>query len=375
MTAHDRPLDPDEMRALAARFRLGGAAVRAEPYGTGHIHDTYAVTLDPPDPAPRCIFQRINHRIFRDVDRLMANILRVTRHIRDKAHASDFADAGRATLTVIPAADGAPYVLTEQGDFWRAYLFIEQARTYDIIGDNRHAYEAGRAFGRFQELLADFPPPPLHETIPRFHDTPARYAAFERAVADDRLGRVRACRPEIAFARTLRPFTRLVTDALATGALPLRVTHNDTKINNVMIDDETGTAVCVIDLDTVMHGSVLYDFGDQIRTSVGHFDESETDLDRVEVDLDTFAALARGYIEVAATFLTPRETDWLVAGGKLMTFEVGIRFLADFLEGDVYFKIRRERENLDRARTQFKLVRSLTENEERMRRLIAELRK
>ena len=355
---------------IVQRFQIPGEYVSGGPYGTGHINDTYAVTVRQGADEKRFILQRVNHRIFKDVPKLMENICRVTEHLRAKVAGRPGGRPERDALTVIPAVDNRSYHQTAGGDYWRAYVFIEGARTYDVIEDNRQAYEAGKAFGAFQGLLADLPPPPLHETIRDFHHTPKRFETFEKAVADDVRGRRRECGPEIEFVLGMKAIADTITRELGSRELPLRVTHNDTKINNVMLDNATGAAVCVIDLDTVMPGSILYDFGDQVRTTAGNFKENEKDLSQVYVDVERFGSLARGYLETAGSFLTKRETDLLVFSGMLITLEIGVRFLTDYLQGDVYFKIHRPEENLDRCRTQFEFVRSIRKNEKAMQDIV-----
>lgn len=360
----------EQMRDICARFELGGPVTGAAPYGSGHIHDTYAVTVSEGGASRRFILQRINHGIFRDVPRLMENIARVTDHLRRTLGSRAGADPARETLTVVPTRDGGSFFRTDSGDCWRAYDFIEGCRTVDVVEVHDQAYEAASAFGRFQRLLADLPAPPLHEILPRFHDTPWRFENLESAIAADTCGRRKDCGPEIEFAMARKAMTDTVTRGLASGAIPTRVTHNDTKINNVLLDAVTGRGVAVIDLDTVMPGSILYDFGDQIRSSVGHFVENERDLGKIYVDLDRFEALARGYLASARAFLTPAETELLAFSGRLITFEIGLRFLTDYLQGDVYFRTHRPGENLDRCRTQFAFVRSQEQHRDEMERIV-----
>ena len=359
------PVSLGQMREIAALFQIEGEIVDACPYGTGHIHDTFAVTFKR-GTVNRYIFQRINREIFKNVDQLMENICRVTRHIHDKLGHLPEAVPERTTLTIIPARDGRPYTESAEGDCWRVYIFVEGARTHDVLENASQAYEAAKAFGTFQKLLTDLPPPPLHEIIPGFHDTPRRLASLEQAITEDTCNRAAECRDEIDFAGSFQPLADTVTAALASGELPTRVTHNDTKINNVMLDDNTGAGVCVIDLDTVMPGSLLYDFGDQIRSCIGLFDENERDPDKIRISLDFFESLVKGYLEVARGFLTDREIDLLPFSGMLITFTVGIRFLTDYLQGDIYFKTNHANENHDRARSQLALVRVIRENESAM---------
>ena len=341
-------------QAILDQFQIPGSLIAVEPYGGGHINDTYRSRFQEGTQQRFYIHQRINHKVFTEPERLMENIRRVTEHLRAKLSAGG-GDPSRETLTLVPAVDRRCFVQDGE-DFWRTYLFIDGATTYDLVEKPEHIYHAGYAFGRFQKLLADMPDPPLHETIPNFHHTPARFAQFEAALAADVAGRADGCRKEIEFALARKEMTGTVVDALADGRLPSRITHNDTKFNNVMIDDATGRGICVIDLDTVMPGSVLYDFGDSVRVGTATAVEDERDLSKVSVSLELFEHLARGYLDAARDFLTPTEVELLAFSGRLITFEIGLRFLTDHLAGDTYFKTHRENHNLDRSRTQFKMV-------------------
>jgi Ser/Thr protein kinase RdoA (MazF antagonist) len=294
----------------------------------------------------------------------MENIQRVTSHLA--AHLSADPDRDRRVLTLIPAQDGRPWRQDAEGSYWRVYRFIERARTYDAVESPKQAFQAAKAFGQFQKMLVDLPAPHLHSTIPDFHHTPKRFKAFERALAADTAGRAVLAKPEIEFALAHHSMVSLLLDA----RLPDRVTHNDTKFNNVMFDDETGEGICVVDLDTVMPGLALYDFGDMVRTATSPADEDEPDLSKVTMQLPMFEALARGYLSSAGSFLTKAERQHLAFAGKLITFEQGIRFLTDYLSGDTYYKVHREGHNLDRCRTQFKLVESIEQQEEKMDRLV-----
>jgi hypothetical protein len=352
---------------VAREFQIDGECLSAMPYGSGHINDTYCAVFLQANIPVRYILQRINTKIFRNPVALMENIQRVTSHLA--AQMTNEPDRARRVLTLIPALDGRPWHMDEEGGYWRAYRFIERAHTYDAVESAEQAFQAGRAFGRFQQLLATLPAPRLHATIPDFHDTPKRFNAFEQALATDLAGRAGLAKPEIEFAFARQPTTGVLLDA----GLPERVTHNDTKLNNVMIDDETGEGICVIDLDTVMPGLALYDFGDMVRTTTSPAPEDEKDLSRVTMQFPMFEALSRGYLSSAGGFLTEEEKQLLAFSGKLITFEIGIRFLTDYLAGDAYFKVHREGHNLDRCRTQFKLVESIERQEEQMNRLISEL--
>ena len=355
---------PHDVRGVAGQFQIPGEFVSAEPCGRGHINDTYCVHIRHDGAPARYILQRINHNVFKDPVALMENVQRVTAHLSARLRGER--GATRQTLTLLPARDGAAYHRDAQGNFWRAYVFISKARTYDAVQSPAQAFEAAKAFGEFQKLLADLPPPRLHDTIPDFHHTPKRFAALEKAIATDPANRARLAKPEIAFA--LR--NKSMTGVLLNANLPERVTHNDTKFGNVMLDEDTGEAVCVIDLDTVMPGLALYDFGDMVRTTTCPAREDEADLSSVRMHFPMFEALVRGYLAAAGDFLTPPERRLLAFSGKLITFEVGIRFLTDFLEGDRYFKVHRDGHNLDRCRTQFRLVESIEQQEEPMNKLV-----
>ncbi len=366
-------MEPD-LKTICSQFRIDGDFVSAAPYGTGHINDTYAAVFDIRGQRRRTILQRINHNIFKDVPQLMDNIQRVTDHLRNVLADRSGADPTRETLTVIPTVNGASYLCDQTGNFWRAYIFIEGARTYDEVQSADQAYQAAWAFGQFQRDLLDLPGPRLTETIVNFHNTPWRFANLVQAVEADTANRGALARDEIAFALGREQMTGVLTGLLDAGKIPERITHNDTKINNVMLDDETGRGVCVIDLDTVMPGLVLYDFGDQIRTTTGTAAEDEQDLSKVTFQLPMFRALVEGYLAAAGSFLCPSEVDYLAFSGRLITFEIGIRFLTDYLSGDVYFKTHRPGHNLHRARTQFEMVRQMEEQEAEMQQIVQDLR-
>jgi hypothetical protein len=363
-----------DLRQVASNFCIAGVFVDAVPYGSGHINDTYAVTFRQDCGWKRYILQRVNHMIFKDVPRLMDNIQRVTEHVRGKLLGIDGSDPERETLTVIPTVSGAPYHRDPRGNYWRAYMFIEDARTYDSVQRGSQAYEAARAFGTFQHFLLDLPSPPLHETIPDFHHTPRRFEKLEAAIGADTHNRARTAAAEIEFALARKSETGTLVDLLESGDLPARVTHNDTKINNVMLNDADGAGICVIDLDTVMPGTVLYDFGDQVRTTTATAAEDERDLSKVQFRLDMFESLVHGYLDAARAFLVPSELKHLGFCGRLITFEIGIRFLTDFLEGDVYFKTHRDGHNLDRCRTQFEMVRQMESQSEAVEEIVARYR-
>lgn len=354
----DSKTGQDVLHRVFAGFQAWGDFVCAEPYGSGHINDTYRVRVSLAGTPAHYLLQRINHDIFKQPEGVMDNIVRVTGHLRVKM--DSVTDASRRTLTVVPALDGHPCVRDPAGNWWRLYLFIEQAHTYDVIENERQAYEAARAFARFQSLLADLPAPRLNETIPAFHNTLSRLDALDAAIAADVFVRKAAVAAEIAFVEERRVWCGHLLERHARGEIPERITHNDTKINNVMLDDATGEGVCVIDLDTVMPGLALYDFGDMVRSATAAAREDERDLSKVGSRIDIFEALVRGYLE-GADFLLSAEREELVFSGRLITLTIGIRFLTDYLSGDVYFRTHRPGQNLDRCRAQFQMVRSMEE--------------
>jgi Ser/Thr protein kinase RdoA (MazF antagonist) len=359
--------EAERVRAVACQFEIDGEFLEAQPFGSGHINDTFRVVFQKGGEPFFHILQKINRHVFKKPDALMENIQRVTSHL--SAQVAGEPDRERRVLRLIPTRDGAAWHVDEDGDYWRAYYYIAGARTYDAVESTEQAIQAGKAFGRFQYLLASLPPPRLHDIIPDFHNTRKRFAALLAAINADTTGRAMSAKPEIEFALAREPIAGVLLDA----NLPERVTHNDTKFNNVMLDDKTGEGICVVDLDTVMPGLAPYDFGDMVRTTTSPAEEDERDLSKVAMQFPMFEALVRGYLSSAGDFLTKDERRLLAFSGKLITFEIGIRFLTDHLAGDTYFKIHREGHNLDRCRTQFKLLQSIERQEERMQRLVESL--
>jgi hypothetical protein len=353
-----------DVDVVARQFQVEADFVSATPHGSGHINDSYCIIFQQAGVLVRYLLQRINHKVFKNPVALMENIERVTSHLA--AQAAGEPDCSRYALTLIPTQDGRSLYQDGDGGYWRMYRFIETAHTYDAATSMGQAFQAAKAFGRFQQLLVNLPAPRLHDTIADFHHTPKRFKALEQAIASDVANRAILVRPEIEFAFAHQSITSVLLDA----NLPERITHNDTKFNNVMLDDVTGEGICVIDLDTVMPGLVLHDFGDMVRTTTSPTDEDEQDLSRVTMQFPMFEALVRGYLTSAGGFLTVAEKQHLVFSGKLMTFEQGIRFLTDYLAGDAYYKVRRDEHNRDRCRTQFKLIDSIEQQEEKMVRLI-----
>lgn len=350
-------------------FKLPGELKECIRYGSGHINDTYRLTYETPKGTKRYILQRMSKSIFKKPVELMENVSGVTAWLRKKI-IENGGDPERETLTLVKSNDGLPYFVDSTGEYWRVYLFIEGATCYDAVKDDNDFYQSAVAFGHFQRLLADYPAETLHETIKDFHNTPDRLEKFKKAVAEDICGRAASVQKEIDFILEREELTHALYDLQLDGRLPLRVTHNDTKLNNIMIDDETGKAICVIDLDTVMPGLTANDFGDSIRFGASTAVEDEQDLSKVSCDLHLFEVYTKGFIEGCGDALTDLELDLLPMGAILMTFECGIRFLTDHLEGDHYFRIHREGHNLDRARTQLVLVKDMEEKLPQMNEVI-----
>ena len=349
-----------DLPSVVNAFSLFGQYRSGSAYGSGHINDTFVIVMDQAGTPVRYLLQRVNDRVFTNVPALMDNIQRVTAHATKRAaEAGSDPDASRRSLTLIPARDGLPYHRDAHGGWWRCYLFIEHARTYDVVNTPEQAAAAARAFGNFQRMLVDLPGRRLHETIPFFHHTRRRFEAFQRAVDADAHGRAAQARNEIAFALAHESLAGVLLASQERGEIPERVTHNDTKFNNVMLDDATQSAICVIDLDTVMPGIALNDFGDMVRSGTNSAAEDERALSAVHARLPIFEALVEGYLSAARPFLNDAELAHLAISGQVITFEIGLRFLTDFLAGDTYFKIKRPNHNLDRAANQFALVRSL----------------
>ena len=331
-------------------FATEGEVVSCQRYGSGHINDTFKLVCGRP-----YILQRMNTGIFKDPVSLMRNIQGVTSFLRREV-IKNGGDPDRETLNLINTKAGNHFYVDSKGDYWRMYLFIEHATCYNLVEKPEDFYQSGKAFGHFQRLLADYPAKELAETIPGFHDTPRRFSTFKEVVERDICGRASEVQREIQFVMDRSADMGLAMDMLREGRLPLRVTHNDTKLNNIMIDDATGEAICIIDLDTVMPGLSIFDFGDSIRFGANTDEEDERDLSKVALSLPLFETYTKGFLEGCAGSLTEHEVNMLPQGARLMTLECGMRFLTDYLEGDVYFKTARERHNLDRCRTQFKLV-------------------
>lgn len=359
---------------IGDQFAISGDFLYGEELRNGHINTTYRACYRTDDGhVDRYILQRINDYVFKDPAQVMKNVEKVTRHISWKVLRRRKNAAGQ-TLTLYPARGGRNYInLPEEGGMWRCYNNIEGTHTYDVVENTRQAYQAGYAFGSFQELVSDMNPEDIRESIPDFHNTPKRFEALQKSAASDTMHRVDSCKKELELVRSWSPqFSKLV-DMQKSGELPTRITHNDTKINNVMLDEETDDAVCVIDLDTVMPGLSLYDFGDMVRTATCMASEDETDLSKVHMQMPFFESLAEGYLDATHDFLTPEEVNMLAFSGWLITAEIGMRFLTDYLDGDKYFRCEYAEHNLVRARNQLALAESIQSNIPRMHKYILKL--
>lgn len=355
-------------------FGWGENVTYCERYGSGHINDTFLVIVKEGDTEKKYILQRMNHEIFKDVDGLMNNVSGVTAYLRDII-IKEGGDPERETLNLVPDVKGNLHHIDSIGSHWRVYLFISEATTYNQVEKVEDFYQSAKAFGHFQNLLAGYPVEKLVETIPAFHDTPKRFETFLQAVEEDVCGRAASVQDEIAFVMDRKEELGAVMDLQRAGKMPYRVTHNDTKLNNIMIDDNTGEAVCVIDLDTIMPGASVFDYGDSIRFGANTAAEDETDLSKVTLSLELFEAYTRGFLEGCAGKLTDVEVEMLPMGAKLMTFECGMRFLTDYLQGDTYFKIHREGHNLDRCRCQFALVKDMEAKWDEMAKIVSDCAK
>lgn len=359
-----------ELKKVFEFFNTESSYISAEPYGSGHIHDTFKV--ETAGNSPDYILQKLNNYIFKDISALQENIGRVTRHLRIKLEEQGVEEIDRRCLTLIPTHNGESFIQDDDGLYWRLYIFIRNHKSYDVVETSGQAYQGGRAIGRFQALLADLPGKPLNETIPDFHNISSRLNSFHYAIRRDPKGRIKNLEKEINFVTAREEIMHSIIRLGQDGEIPLRTTHNDTKFNNVLLD-ANDEALCVIDLDTVMPGYIHYDFGDAIRTAANSAAEDETDLSKVFLRTDLFEAYARGYLEEMKETLNPTEKEYLAFAPRLITFTIGLRFLTDYIDGDNYFKIHHKEHNLERARAQFKLVESNEEQYENLKGLISKL--
>lgn len=359
------------LKEIFESFTADGTYHSGEPYGSGHIHDTFRIETKESDK-DNYIVQRLNNRIFKNIPELQNNIERVTIHLKNKLEAIPGSDIKRECLRLIPSNEGKSWIVDKEGSFWRMYIFISDHRSYNIVDSPDKAYEGGKAIGRFQAMLSDMPGGPLFETIPRFHDIENRLEIFKLKIKEDPKGRVSSVGKEIEQFLRRAEEMKIILKLGKEGKIPLRITHNDTKFNNILLD-ENDKALCVIDLDTVMPGYVHYDFGDAIRTVANTSTEDEKDLTKVSMDINLFKAYADGYLSETGKTLNDVEKEYLAFAPRLITYTIAIRFLTDYIDGDNYFKIHHEFHNLQRVRAQIKLVMSMEEQYTDMQRIIRKL--
>jgi hypothetical protein len=359
----------DAACSVTEQYFPDALSIEASPYGCGHINDSFRVTCRLDTGVRQVFLQRINHLVFRQPELVMHNIRRVTEHVVAKLSAADVAYEGRRTLRLLATASGKPWFRADNGAWWRAFDFVEGSVMVDAVTPTS-VKAAGEAYGRFQSWLADYDGPAIEETIPRFHDTSDRLQQLEEVVRLDPRGRCAEARPEISRALELKELAEALIGLERDGGLPQRIVHNDAKLDNVLFDGNTGEALCVVDLDTVMPGTVLHDFGDMVRSMSSPTAEDEEDLAKVGVREDLFAALVRGYLGTASGFLTDVERDNLVLAGQVLTYELVLRFLTDHLQGDTYFKVHRPQHNLIRTRSQLHLLETLLNREASLERIV-----
>lgn len=358
-----KPFDIEKMRRI---FSIKGEYTGYEKINNGHVNCTYNLFFDENGETKKYVLQRLSTEIFKNPDGLMSNIVGVTKHIRKKNEEMNTPWADRCTLTFYPTVDGKYHYIDEQNYCWRLYEFIDDVYTCNTINDADVFCNAGKAFGDFQNLLADYDINSLFETIENFHNTVSRFADFKKAIEDNLSGRLENVKDEIEFAIAREKDTHILVDLIDEGKLPLRVTHNDTKLNNILFDNTSNNGICIIDLDTVMPGLSLYDFGDSIRFGANTAAEDEKDISKVSLDLNLYEAYVKGYLSSAKDALTDLEKELLPFGAKLMTYECGIRFLMDYLNGDKYFHTNYDDHNLVRCRTQFALVADMEKKMDKM---------
>jgi Ser/Thr protein kinase RdoA (MazF antagonist) len=360
-----------DLKKIFGYFQTEGTFLSGEPYGEGHIHDTFRI-----ETAERnCddyILQRLNNNIFKNIPELQDNIERVTTHIKNKLRSIPGSDIKRESLSLIPAMDGKSWIKDDAGNYWRMYIFISRHVSYNIVTNPAQAYEGGKAIGRFQAMLADMTGKPLFETIPDFHNIEKRLETFRGKINEDPAGRVSAVLREIDEFLMRADKMKVILQLGREGKIPLRITHNDTKFNNILLD-ENDKALCVIDLDTVMPGYIHYDFGDAIRTAANLGSEDEKDPENVRMGIDLFKAYADGYLKQTKTTFNEIEIEYLPFAPQLITYTIALRFLTDYIDGDHYFKIHHEQHNIQRARAQLALLRSMEEQYDKMKEIIMKL--
>lgn len=344
------------LASILFHYLIPGTLVKAERFGSGLINETFLCEFSDRSVVRNYILQHINKSVFKRPDLVMENVSTVTEHLQARLRREGVADPASVTPALVLTRDGRSHHVDGAGEYWRMFHFIETGEVFDIVRDAGHAYEVGRGLGRFQALVADLPPGRLHDTLPGFHHTPHYLGELDEAVRFDPKGRLAGAKADVEFAQQRRPLAPLLTDLMESGRIPIRVVHNDPKVNNVLIDRKTGKALCMLDLDTVKPGIVHFDFGDCVRSAANPAGEDAPNLESVGFDLARYAALSRGYLDETRSFLTPAEAEMLPASVKVIAFELGVRFLADYLCGDTYFRISQPGQNLHRCRVQFRLL-------------------
>jgi len=352
-------MDKFNIDNIIGQFVIYGELINVSRFGNGLINDTFRSTWNQAGSIVRYTHQRINRRVFIHPDKVMSNIMRVTGHITEKNRSAGVTDWNRRCLTVVPSRDGNPWVRDDEGNWWRTYLFIEDSYTKDTTSSPPEARFLGAGIGFFHKQLADLPPPRLHDTIPDFHNMIKRYLGFYRALKENPCDRIKNSQAEIDFMRVNEERGAVLINALLEGRIPERICHNDTKMNNILIDNKDSGALCVIDLDTVMPGTILFDLGDLIRTVTNRAAEDELDLSKVNFDIAFLKELLEGYLCETKGFLIPQETALLLESGRNITQIMALRFLTDYLEGDHYYRTSRPEHNLDRCRTQIAMIKSM----------------
>ncbi len=362
------------IRKVASNFNFNGNFISFVENNSGNINKTFVLTYDDNGKTVKYTLQKLNTYVFKNPYEVMDNILKVSEHLKEKL-IETYGSCDRRVLEVILSKEGKPFFESEEEGFWRAFIYVDNARAYNAVETPMQFYAGGKAFGEFQKFLADFDASTLYETIKDFHNTPKRIQTFLNAVAEDKAGRKDTVKDEISFIIDRADEAVSIQNMIDEGRLPLRVTHNDTKFNNVLLDDETGEGLCVIDLDTVMPGTSLYDFGDAVRSGASTAAEDEKDLSKVSFDLELFELFTKGFIESTDGFLTDTEITLLPLGAKIITLELASRFLADYLDGDLYFKTDYPEHNLDRTRTQLKLVADIEKKFDKLNEIVMKYKK
>jgi len=361
----------NNLREVFNYFKADGSFLKGEHYGSGHIHDTYKIETIEGDKDDY-ILQRLNNNVFRNITEMQSNIERVTLHLRNKLNEIPGSDPKRECLNLIPSVDGKSWILDKDGNYWRMYIFISKHHSYNLVDSTEKAFEGGKVTGRFQMMLSDLPGGPLFETIPSFHNIEKRMNTFNLKIKENPAGRAESVRSEIMQFRQRAEEMKIILRLGSEGKIPLRITHNDTKFNNILFN-ENDKALCIIDLDTVMPGYIHYDFGDAIRTVANSAAEDESDLSKIQMNIDLFKAYAEGYLSETGTTLNNTEKEYLAFAPRLITYTIALRFFTDYLDGDNYFKIHHKQHNLQRARAQLKLLFSMEEQYDEMRRIINKL--